>query len=225
MPPVNRWTSVLALLLCACGSSETPLPPSIVSVTPQRVSMSECTLLTVALEGELPLKLDYGKGSVEVGTLAQVVEVSGRNAPVLGVEGQGRRIITDLQAGLPVGTHDVRVTLQDGRQALLPDGLEVTPPLALETFRIDPIIDQVREEPFTVTIRAVGPDAHRFQGRVLLRSNRGTLQPAWSQPFQQGVLTQEISIDAVGGNNVLIELTDCSGRMTNSNDFRLEPKP
>ena len=214
---------MIALLLCACGSSE-PLLPSIVSVTPARLSTSECVLLEVELDGALPLKLDYGKDSVELITLTQV-GIAGQSFSVQEMEDQGRRLLTELPAGLPVGKQDVRVTLQDGQQALLPGGVEVTPRLVLETFRIDPIMTQVRNQPFTVTIRATGQDAHLFQGRVRLRSNRGTLEPSWSKPFQAGLLEQVVMIDDTGGNNVLIEMTDCDHRMVNSNEFRLEARP
>jgi hypothetical protein len=153
------------------------------------------------------------------------VGIADRNLSVQKLEDQGRRLITELPAGLPVGKHEVRVTLQDGQQVLLPDGLEVTPRLVLETFRLDPIVTQIRNEPFTVTIRATGQDAHLFQGRVRLRSNRGTLEPSWSAPFQAGLLEQVVTIDDTGGNNVLIEMTDCDHRMVKSNEFRLEAKP
>jgi hypothetical protein len=214
---------VLALLLCACGSSKPPLP-SVVSVTPERVSTSECIQLTVELDEALPIKLDYGRDSVELASLAQV-QIAGQDYSVSQLENQGRRFSADVPAGLPVGKQAVRVVLQDGRQLLIEDALEVTPALTIETFRIDPVPNQVRQEPFTVTIRATGLDAHLFQGRVRLRSNRGTLEPAWSAPFQQGVLVQEVTIDDTGGNNVLIEMTDCAGRTVNSNEFRLESKP
>jgi hypothetical protein len=219
---VRGWTSVFALLLWACGSSEPPVP-SIVSVTPQRISTSECFLLTVELDGALPVKLDYGKDSAELTELLQV-GVGERMVPVETVEEQGRRLVTHLFEGLPVAVHDVRVTLSDGQQLVRPGALEVTGPLMLDTFQIDPIGPQLRQEPFPVTIRATGPDAQRFQGRVLLRSNKGKLDPEWSNPFQQGVLTQDVSIDATGGN-VLIEMVDCARRTVLSNEFRLDPRP
>jgi hypothetical protein len=212
------------LLLCACGSSEPPAA-SILSVAPQSISRSECALLSVELEGALPVKLDYGNDSAQMPALVKVA-VGGRDVPVELVEQQGRRIAAHVFAGLPTGTHDVHVTLSDGQQLVLRDGIEVTGLLMLETFYIEPIPSQVREESFTVTIRAVGPDAQKFQGRVLLRSNKGKVEPEWSNPFQQGVLTQEVSVEASGGNNnLIIEMVDCEGRTVNSNEFRLAPKP
>jgi len=220
--PVRRWTSVLALLLCACGSSEPPAA-SILSVSPARFSTSECVQLSVELDGALPVKLDYGEDSAELAGLAQL-GVGERELPVEAVENRGRRLLTHLYAGLPVGTHDVRVTLEDGKQLVLPDAIEVTGALLLDSFQFESIEPQLRETPFPITLRATGPDAQRFQGRVLLRSNKGKLEPEWSNNFQQGVLTQEVSIDLTGGN-VLIEMVDCQGRSVNSNEFRLDPKP
>jgi len=220
--PVLRWTFVLALWLCACSSSEPPAS-AIVSISPQRISTSECVLLSVELDGALPVKLDYGRDSAQLVELVQL-GIGGRELPVGSIENQGQRLVTHLFAGLPVGTHDVRVSLTDGQQLVLPGALEVTGPLALETFQIDPIGPQVRHEPFMVTIRAVGQDAQRFQGRVLLRSNKGKLEPEWSGPFVQGVLMQQVTIDATGGNNVLIEMVDCMGRTVSSNEFRLDSR-
>jgi hypothetical protein len=222
MSPVRRWTSVLALLLCACGSSEPPVP-SIVSVSPARISMSECVLMTVELDGALPVKLDYGKDSVELAKLVQL-RVGEREVPLESIQDEGRRLSAHLFSGLPVGTHDVRITFEDGQQLVAPAAVEVTGRLVLETFQFDPIVTQVRDTPFPITLRATGPDAQRFEGRVLLRSNKGKLEPEWSNNFQQGVLTQEVSIDATGGN-ILIELVDCEGRSVLSNEFRLDPKP
>lgn len=218
----GRWTFVLVLWLSACGSSEPPAL-SIVSVSPQRISTSECVLLSVDLNGALPVKLDYGKDSAQLVDLAQL-GVGERQIPVGSIENQGQRLVTHLYAGMPVGTHDVRVSLADEQQLVLPGALEVTGPLALETFQIDPIAPQIRHEPFTVTIRAVGLDAQHFQGRVLLRSNKGKLEPEWSDPFVQGVLMQQVTIDATGGNNVLVEMVDCTGRTVNSNEFRLDSR-
>jgi hypothetical protein len=220
---VNRWTSALALLLCACGSSEPPPPPAIVAVTPRSVSRSECFLLAVELNGVLPVKLNYGEDSVKVASLTEV-GLADRSLPVLRLEDQGRRLVTEAYSGLPVGSHPVSVKLQDGQLLHAPEGLEVTPKLVLDSFQIDPIVNQVRDSTFKITLRAMGRDAHLFHGRVQLRSTRGLLAPAWSEPFQNGVIEQEVTIDAPGGNT-LIELTDCEGRMVTSNEFRLEPKP
>jgi hypothetical protein len=222
MFPVRRWLSVLALLLCACGSSEPPVP-SIVSVSPAHFSRSECVLLSVELDGALPVKLDYGKDSAELARLAKL-GIGEREVPVEAIEDQGRRLVAHLFEGLPVGKHNVRVTLEDGEQLVLPDAIEVTGALVLDTFQFDQIGPQLRETPFPITLRATGPDAQRFQGRVLLRSNKGKLEPEWSNNFLRGVLTQEVSIDLTGGN-VIIEMVDCDRRTVSSNEFRLDPKP
>jgi len=219
----RRWTSVFVLLLSACGSSELPVL-SIASVTPQRISASECVRMTVQLDQALPVRLDYGNGSAKLVDVARV-GIAGQDIPVLGIEEQGRRLVTDVSGRqLPQGRHDVSLTLKDGQQVVLPDALEVTAPLVLETFRFDPIVNQIRQEPFTVTIRATGEDAALFQGWVTLRSNRGDLRPTRSAPFQQGVLTQQVTIEDTGGNNVFILMTDCEGRTVNSNEFRLDSR-
>ncbi|MDY7232884.1 hypothetical protein [Hyalangium rubrum] len=198
--------------------------PSIASVTPQRISTSECVALAVELNGALPLKLDYAKDSVELLSLG-ALGIADRSFSILRMEDQGRRLLTEVPAGLPVGVQDVRVTLADGQQLVRPAAFEVTRPLVLEGFQIEYVLDQVRQVPFTLTIRVTGPDAKLFQSRVKLRSNRARIEPALSAPFVEGVLVQEVTMDDAAGNNVLIEVEDCTGRVVKSNEFRLDSRP
>jgi hypothetical protein len=220
---VNRWTAVLALLLSACGSSEVPLP-SIVSVEPRGMSTNESILLAVELDRPLPPRLDYGDSSVEMLSLAQV-GIADREFNVIRVEENGRRIIAEILPGLPVGQQDLRILLENGQATVLEEGFEVTPALELTGFQIDPIGTQVRQRPFSITIRAQGPDAALFRGRVMLRSTKGTVDPPVSGLFEAGVRTQVLSIDDTGGNNVAIIVEDYVNHTATSNEFRLNPNP
>jgi hypothetical protein len=218
---LRRWTPVLALLLWACGSSEVPLP-SIVAISPERMSTSENILLTIELDGPLPFKVDYGKSSAEVLTSA-LVGIANQELRVIRVEEAGRRVIAEVMPGLPVGPQDLRVVLEDGREAVLERGFEVTPPLDITDFRIDPIATQLRLRPFTIMIRAQGPDAALFRGRVKLSTSKGTITPSVSGPFNAGECLQEIIVDETGGANVAILVEDYAGHTGISNTFRLDP--
>ncbi len=222
--PMSRWTAVSALLLCACSTSEAP-QPSISSVTPESVSISECGVVAIELAGSLPVTLDYGEGSVDLPTPAEIW-LGDNRLEIQRVEEQGRRLVAEVPSGMAVGTYDVKVRLEGEQELLRPEGFEITGPLALTGYNFEYVLDQVRLRPFEVTVRATGQDAQRFNGRVRLSSNRGTLEPAWSDPFTEGVLVQEVKIDHLGTNqNVLIQLQDCVGRIANTNEFRLEPNP
>jgi hypothetical protein len=218
---VNRWMSVLSLVLCACGSSELPLP-SIKSIAPPSMAANESILLTVDLDASPPARLDYGKSSAELLTSAKV-SIGDRQFDVLQVEEQGKRLFVELPSGLPVGPQELRVTFSDGRQAVFASGFEITPALDITGLFIYPIGPQVRLKSFTIRIQMQGPDAELFQGRVKLSTNKGNITPTVTGPFQQGVRTQEVVMDDAGGSNVTITAEDYAGHSAISADFRLSP--
>jgi len=221
MSAVNRWTSVLALVLCACGSSELPLP-SIVSVTPASMAANESILLSVELEGAFPFKVDYGADSASLVTSARM-KIADQPFEILQTEEKGQRLFAEIPPGLPVGPQELRVEFVDGRQVAFEDGFEVTPPLDITGLTIDPITTQIRLRPFSIRIRVAGPDAELFKGRVKLRSSRGTMTPAVSGPFSNGTCLQEVILDDTGGANLTITAEDYAGHGVTSNDFRLSP--
>jgi hypothetical protein len=188
------------------------------------MSADETLLLTVQLDGALPLRLDYGENSAELLTLAHV-DIANREFKVLRVEDKGQRFIAEILPGLPAGLQDVKVTLQDGRQVVLEQSFEVKPPLDITEVRIDPIATQIRQRPFNITIRMIGPDAELFRGRVKLAVTRGVITPQVSSPFGRGVHIQEVTVDDTSGLPVAIIVEDYVGRSATSNDFRLLPSP
>jgi hypothetical protein len=218
---VNRWMSVLSLVLCACGSSELPLP-SVVSVAPPSMAANESILLTVDLDATPPPRFDYGSSTAELSTSAQV-SIGGQDFQILQVTNQGKRLVVQLPPGLPVGPKDLQVKFADGREAVLTSGFEVTPALDITGLSIDFIQTQVRLRPFNIRIRVAGPDAELFKGRVKLRTNKGSISPTESGPFAQGLRTQEIVIDDTSSGNVTITAEDYAGHSAISNDFRLNP--
>lgn len=222
MTAVNRWMSVLGLVLCACGSSEVPLP-SVVSVAPPSMATNESILLTVDLDAAPAPRFDYGSSTAELSTSA-LVSIGGQDFQVLQVTNQGKRLVAEIPPGLPVGPKDLQVKFTDGRQTASASGFEVTPALDIVGLSIDPITTQVRLRPFTIRIRVMGPDAELFRGRVKLSTNRGSITPTVSGPFMRGgLLMQEVVIDDTGGVNVTITAEDYAGHVATSNDFRLNP--
>jgi hypothetical protein len=220
---VSRWTSTLVLLLCACSSSELPLP-SIVSVSPASMAANERIQLIIELEGALPLKVDYGEDSVAMSTSA-VVTIGEQELQILGTEQGGRRLIAEVAPGLPLGSQDLRVVLEDGREAVLERGFQVTQPLNITDFSIDPVLTQFRLRPFFINIRVRGPDAELFKGPVKLSTSKGEIIPTRSGAFNAGLCVQEVRIDDTGGANITIFVEDFAGRTGMSNDFRLNPAP
>jgi hypothetical protein len=218
---VNRWMSVFSLVLCACGSSAPPLP-SVVSVAPPSMAANESILLTVELDASPPPTFDYGRSSTELLTSTRV-SIGGQEFEILQVEEQGKRLIVELPAGLPVGPQELQVTFEDGRQATFAGGFEVKPPLDITGLFIYPIGPQIRLKPFTIRIQMQGADAELFQGRVKLSANRGNITPTVSGPFLRGVRSQEVVMDDTGGVNVTITAEDYAGHAAISGDFRLGP--
>ncbi|HYI01858.1 hypothetical protein [Hyalangium sp.] len=217
---MKRWMSVLALPLCACGASELPLP-SIVSVAPTSMAANERILLTVNLEGTFPFKVAYSEDSAELVTSARL-GIGEQTFDILRTEEKGYRLLSEVGEGLPVGPHELRVELTDGRQVVFEDGFEVTQPIDITGIAIDPIATQIRLKPFRVILRAQGPDAELFQGRVNLSVSNGTMTPTQSSPFNQGVLLQEdVTVDAPGGSFVTITAMDSAGHSVTSNSFRV----
>jgi hypothetical protein len=213
----RQWVSLPVLWLCACGSTEPPLP-SIVSIEPTSMPADSRFLLNVDFSGVLPVKVDYGEGGAELIAPARV-SIADRDFEELRLQEHGHRLTLDIIPWLPVGTQDVRVQFQDGRQVVLEKGFEVQSPLSLTGFQIDPIGSQVRRQPFTITIRAVGPDAARFQGRVIVRSTQGDVNPKVSDAFEAGVLQQELTGEDASQSTVSIIVEDYAGHTGISNEF------
>ena len=221
MAAVNRWMCVLSLVLCGCGSTELPLP-SVVSVSPPNMAANESILLTVDLDRAPPPKFDYGNSTAEIPTSARV-SIGGQEFNVLQVEEKGQRLVVELPPGLPVGQQELQVMFPDGREVTFESGFEVTPPLDITALAINLVPTQIRLRPFSITIRAIGPDAELFQGRVKLSTSKGAITPTVSGPFTRGTRIQEVVLDDTGGSNLAITVEDYAGHAFTSNDFRLNP--
>ncbi|MBF5040833.1 hypothetical protein FGE12_00395 [Aggregicoccus sp. 17bor-14] len=210
---------LLACTLLACGQS---LPdPRILSVQPSQVAADEQATLVLRVDAVAPFEVDYNErtlaadssatlwlGSVEIGPLER--------AP-------GGLLVGQLPAGLTQGEQDVRVVLADSRSATAPRALTIGPPRATVGFTFDPVAEQVRGQPFTVTLRAQGPSAASFNGVVLLFDGEGApLTPPVTQAFVNGECTLQVTVDRVGPSMIL-GARDAAGRVGYSNPFRVRP--
>jgi hypothetical protein len=83
-----------------------------------------------------------------------------------------------------------------------------------------PIRDQVRDVPFQVTLRAVGPAAETYQAPVTLRASKGTVSIHAQGSFTRGVRVEQISLSHPG-HNVYLLAEDGRGRKALSNSFRV----
>lgn len=221
MRAVNRRSLALSLVLCACGSSEQPLP-SIVSVTPPSMAQNEKIVVTVVLEGTFPFKVDYASDSASLATSAQL-GIADQRINLLRSEEKGKRLLAELDPGLPVGQQELRVELSDGRQVVLADGFEVKPPLDITNLTIDPITTQIRLRPFPIRVRVAGPDAELFRGQVKLKVSRGLITPPTCPAFKDGTCSVDVTLDDASGANVTITAEDYAGHTVTSNDFQLRP--
>ncbi|EAU62815.1 hypothetical protein STIAU_6412 [Stigmatella aurantiaca DW4/3-1] len=184
------------------------------------MAANACIDVKVGLTGEVPLTLDYGTSTAETVTVTQV-SIGQQAFPASSLKRTAEGFTLQLPVTTPQGRQDVRVLLSDERELVLPGAFEVTEPLLINGFTIDYILDRYPGEPFTMVIRAAGVDAERFYGKVRLSAGRAGIHPMESAAFDAGVLEQEVTLTGEPSSVVFIQLEDCTGLRTQSNDFRL----
>jgi hypothetical protein len=229
-----RKTALLSLLaLCAC-ESEVPSARSIVAIEPEEVVSGDATQVTVRLDALLGVHVDYGTRTATL-VVPSALQIDEHEVGVEGIEPDGTLRIT-VPRSMPEGEKDVRVKMPDGSEVVRKEGLKVLPAppslgksvgggsdttLAITSFRIERIPNQVRNVPFQVMLRAQGPDAASFDGQVQLTSSKGRLSPNLSGPFSQGTRTEQVTIDHPGGDvSLTVRIGDIAVK---SNTFRVAP--
>ncbi|WPB74889.1 hypothetical protein KYC5002_38580 [Archangium violaceum] len=234
------------LVLCACEPYVSPAP-NIISIEPEEVMSGEAATVAVKLDGPLPVKVDYGKQTATLVT--PTLLIGGQAAPITHVEQDGTLLAT-LPGSLSAGLQDVRLELANGSGSVSEQGLTVLPlppeldedggpgdpgtdpgtgngggdqELRVTGVLIEPIPDQVRDVPFTITLRVEGPDAALFEGQVQLSTNKGRISPNLSNSFSKGVRQEQVILDKQGGNMVLTVRVG-STLVAKSNSFKVSPK-
>jgi hypothetical protein len=199
------------MLLCL-GCSDALPPVSIASVTPTGMVASQPTQVSVQVDAVLGFQVDYGQSSVSADSRMQVlvgrVELGTGNYPP---DGLVRGVVPTV---LPAGTYNVTVQMGDGRAATLRNAFTVDGGSWPAAYSIDPISDQHANVTFSVTLRAVGPQASRFAGNVLLSLlGDGTVTPNISGAFSSGVLTENVTITGTGEFTLLAsDINDGNGQ-------------
>ena len=229
------------LVLCACEPYASPLP-NIVSIEPEEVVSGETATIALTLDAPLPVKVDYGHGTATL--LTPTLLIGGQEVTITHVEQDGT-LRASVPGSLSAGPQDVRLEMGDGSESISEQGLTVLPqppdiapwsedggpadpggegrPLLVTGIRIDPIPDQVSGVPFSVTLRAEGPEAALFEGQVQLTTNKMGIDPKLSRPFSKGVRQEQVRIDKQGGNVVLIVRVGPS-LIAQSNPFKVSLK-
>ena len=208
------WASV-AVLFLACGRQ---LPdPRILGVTPAQIVQGTAPQVLIDLDAVLPFTAAYGQEDLSIDTRV--------SATLGGLPLRGSGLVSDgdvigfAPLELPVGAHDARVELADGRAAVLPAAVTVEVGPFPGSFAIDPIADQVRAQPFVIVIRAVGGQATEFPGLVVKISvSRGTIVPDVSGPFAASTREESVTIPSAA-LGVTITVEDALGHTGTSNPF------
>jgi hypothetical protein len=206
------------LLLLASGCQDWP-DPEIRAVSPPQMPASEYTPIEISADLPLPATVDYEKGTVDVSTAVKA-EIGSLElaAPTFIRKGV---LATQVPTLLAPGSYDVRLTLSDGRVATAPSAFTVLEGQWPDTYSIDPIDTQAPFVPFTITVRAQGANAASFHGNVRFESGPGVnFGPKVSDPFVDGVLTQQVVFGAASSSAVLV-VTDLAGHRVSSNTFQL----
>lgn len=235
--------ALLPLLLWACGPS--PLPaPVIESVEPPRVPEGVASVLSVKVKAVLPLSVDYQEQSAKPETLALTVRLAGQAVDIPFAHRDGTLVVR-VPESLPLGGHDIRVTLADGREAVREGAFSVVPPATLIApgddespeadgglgaegspedrrrffgFWIEPPGDQRRNVPFTITLRALGQGAKTFNEAITLRASKGQVLTHRQGTFSEGVRVETISLSDAGSNIYLL-VEDARGHLGLSPPF------
>ncbi|MFL5351890.1 hypothetical protein [Archangium sp.] len=212
-------------VLCACETEQPLQAPQILSISPTEQVSSEPQLVTVQLDTDPRFFVDYGKKSVQM-----------LDQPVLQIGPQTVRLDTYLGHGQFQGTvlpglearlYDIKVTLGDGREAVLSNAYEVLTGAENPRFSywMDTIGPQVPGQEFTITIHADGTNAELYRGSILVSTyNLTTLETTstWrSGAFSGGVRQERVRIDT-SGDKYLIVLEDVMGQKTFSNEFLVD---
>jgi hypothetical protein len=241
---VLRKIALLSTLLCACEPYTSPAP-NIVSIEPEEVMSGETATISLKLDAPLPVKVDYGERTATVVT--PILRIGGEAVPLTLVEQDGTLQAT-VPGSLSAGLQDVRLEMGDGSGSISEQGLTVLPlppemeprnadggpadpgtepgedrHLRVTGLRIDPIPDQTRDVPFSITLRAEGPEAALFEGQVQLSTNKGHIRPNLSNSFSKGVRQEQVVLDKQGGN-VVLTVRVGSKLVAWSNPFKVSPK-
>jgi hypothetical protein len=214
----GQWASLATLLCLGCSDA---LPPvSIVSVAPTGMVASQPTQVSVQVDAALAFQVDYGQSSVSADTQMQVLigpmELGTGTYPP---DGLVRGVLPTV---LPAGTYNVTVKMGDGRTAALPNAFTVDGGSWPAAYIIDAIGDQRANVAFSVTLRAVGPQASRFEGNVLLGLlGDGTVSPTISGAFSSGVRIENVTISGTGEFTLLA--SDINGGNGQSTPFTVAP--
>ena len=216
---MGRWALLCGLPLLGCGNQ--PLPPvSITSVVPGTMVASQPTAVSVQVVAQLAVQIDYGQSELDVNTQIQV-EI-GPEAVGSGTYPAGGLVQGTLATVLAPGTYDASVKMGDGRTALSPGALTVTPGTWPRAYAIDPVGDQTSGVPFSATLRAVGPGASSFNGNVLLSLiGGGTLTPGVSGAFSAGLCIQTLVVTGTGETTLVV--SDIAGGTGQSLPFTVGP--
>ncbi len=233
-----RKTALLStVLLCACEMGASTAP-HIISIEPEEVVSGETATITVRLDAPPLARIDYGNKSATL--LTPTLRIGDQEARIERMEHDGALVAT-LPTSLAAGHQDVRLDLGDGQETVEHKGVTVLPPppslstwsgsgntngegrpLRVTGLRMNPIPDQVRGVPFTVTLQAEGPEAALFEGQAQLLASKGRVSPNLSHPFRQGVSTEQVVIDKPGAN-VVLTVRIGKDLVVQSNPFKVSP--
>ena len=227
---MSKLLPLVLTLLCACETAVTPVPASfqILDISPREHVQDEPTRITVQLDVEPRFHVNYGE---QLARLIEkpVLELGPRTAiPLDTYLGRGQ-FQGSVGPDVPVGLHEIRVKLGDGREASFPDTYEVRDPneapAPVVGYWFDSIPNQYVNEPFTVVIHAEGPHSERFNGKVTVLLYQEGVPTGFSvqtSRFSRGEVRHDLSIPAPG--NYLVVVQDAQNRSATSNAFQVHSK-
>jgi hypothetical protein len=221
-----RW-SAFVLVAVLCASCEPAVPGlAIVAVHPLSITAGETRTVQVELNTVPPFVVDYEQDGSEVSTVAELRLGSRMMEPAKYV-GHSRFAVS-VGPNFPQGAHDVWLKLEDGREALLPQGFRVYE--AISGLWIETIPPQLQETPFDLVIHASGDDSEHFEGTVTVSTSKGQFIRPGNDPaksfqtgnFSQGIRVERLAIDTPG--SIVITVDDGVNSPARSNAFIVDAK-
>jgi hypothetical protein len=211
---MSRFALLLLPWLVACDNE---LPsPKITFLSPTQTMASSPTQIRATVDAVLPFNTNYGNRSGQVETT-----VFFNVGPLRLYQGSwpmDGEFSVYLPSVLQPASYDVVVGLSDGRQAISPGGLIITPGAWPLSYSFGTVDAQVNGQPFTVHVQALGGDAATFAGNLTLTVSSGDVQPRTTDALVNGELFQTVTVRAATGA-IQLTVRDSAGHFGISNNF------
>ncbi len=217
------WVVLPWVLLGACEPASTPSrTPRVLSVTPLSQRSNESRVVTLQLDEDPPLRVDYGQSSARLPALPQLRLGDAVTVTLDSYLGHGQYL--GRVGPVAYGTYDLHVLLPDGREAAFSDARYVVKRAI--SYSINPIGRRQAGVPFDVTVRVDVKDDLPFAGTAVLqlyKDGRPAGAPEVIGPLSEGESGPWPFPAQESGDDYVIRITDDQDNDATSQSFPVDP--